>query len=63
MLILAESAEVYAGPCQTRKMNLFAQIINALKGDLKTCQTSEMELILQVVIGHSKGEFRILPNM
>ena len=50
MLILAESAEVYAEPCQTRKMNLFAQIINALKGDLKTCQTSEMELILQVVI-------------
>ena len=56
-------AETYSKPCQTCKMNLFAEIIDAdTKANSKHCQTSEIEFFTQIVTGY-RSEFRMYLNI
>ena len=36
MLAIVKIVDAYSKPCQTSKMNLFAEIINGYKSELKT---------------------------
>ena len=62
MLAIVKIVDAYSKPCQTSKINLFAEIINGYKSELKTL-SNIWDGAFSKVVTNCRDEFRILPNI